>query len=61
MSQINKGETKRKEEELYYIEGGYRVFTELYHRNRGFCCKQGCRHCPFEPKHQRNTKNLRKD
>ena len=30
---------------------GYQVFTEWYHRRRGYCCKSGCRHCPygFEP------------
>jgi len=23
------------------------VFTALYHRKRGHCCKSGCRHCPY--------------
>lgn len=27
---------------------GYLVFTELYHRRRGYCCDSGCRHCPFK-------------
>lgn len=32
----------------YYInEQGYWVFTELYHQQRGFCCKSGCKHCPY--------------
>jgi hypothetical protein len=31
----------------YYIENGFWVFTELYHASRGFCCKNGCRHCAF--------------
>ena len=31
----------------YYIEGGFMVFTEAYHRNRGYCCDSGCRHCPW--------------
>ncbi len=31
----------------YYNEGGYRVFTELYHLKRGYCCGSGCRHCPY--------------
>ncbi|KAG5183321.1 hypothetical protein JKP88DRAFT_317124 [Tribonema minus] len=26
---------------------GYTVFTELQHIKRGFCCGNGCRHCPF--------------
>ena len=31
----------------YYREGGFIVFTELYHRSRGSCCGSGCRHCPY--------------
>jgi Family of unknown function (DUF5522)/Cysteine-rich CWC len=31
----------------YYIEGGFMVFTEIYHVNRGYCCKSGCRHCVY--------------
>jgi len=26
---------------------GYSVFTKLNHLKRGFCCGNGCRHCPF--------------
>lgn len=26
---------------------GYSVFTEIAHRNRGWCCGSGCRHCPY--------------
>ncbi len=34
----------------YYIDGAGRwVFTEAYHRRRGFCCGSGCRHCPYQP------------
>ena len=31
----------------YYYEGRYMVFTELYLRERGYCCESGCRHCPW--------------
>jgi hypothetical protein len=31
----------------YYIENGLWVFTEQYHLSRGFCCKNGCRHCAY--------------
>lgn len=31
----------------YYLENGYVVFTEVYHKKRGYCCGSGCRHCPF--------------
>ena len=27
---------------------GARVFTELFHRRRGFCCGCKCRHCPYD-------------
>ena len=33
----------------YYLDSnGYMVFTEKYHLERGYCCKNGCRHCPWE-------------
>jgi len=32
----------------YYYENGYMVFTEHYHLKRGYCCKHGCRHCPWK-------------
>jgi hypothetical protein len=32
----------------YYIdELGRYVFTEEYHRKRGYCCQNGCKHCPY--------------
>ena len=34
----------------YYIENGFKVFTEEYHLKRGYCCKNGCRHCPYQKK-----------
>ena len=33
--------------DYYYNEQGYRVFTEAYHLKRGYCCKSGCKHCPY--------------
>lgn len=37
-----------KEKIDYYInEDGNFVFTEEYHLKRGFCCKSGCKHCPW--------------
>ncbi|MBC7449032.1 MAG: hypothetical protein H7330_13340 [Hymenobacteraceae bacterium] len=33
--------------DFYYTPEGYLVFTEQYHRRRGTCCKNGCRHCPW--------------
>lgn len=31
----------------YYMENGLIVFTEAYHLRKGYCCKNGCRHCPY--------------
>jgi hypothetical protein len=31
----------------YYWENGFMVFTAVYLRKRGFCCRSGCRHCPY--------------
>lgn len=31
----------------FYWENGLFVFTELYHKKRGYCCGSGCRHCPY--------------
>jgi hypothetical protein len=36
------------DENDYYISPeGYIVFTEKYHTKRGYCCKSGCKHCPY--------------
>lgn len=35
----------------YYInDDGFMVFTKEYHLKRGFCCKCGCLHCPYQNK-----------
>lgn len=39
----------------YYLENGKVVFTEQYHTERGQCCGNGCRHCPYTPKHQKGN------
>jgi hypothetical protein len=31
----------------FYYEKGLFVLTEAYLRSRGYCCTNGCRHCPF--------------
>jgi len=36
------------EEGDYYLnEQGLMVFTEKYHLKRGYCCQNGCKHCPY--------------
>ena len=38
------------EDEDFYREGDFIVFTRLYHLKRGHCCGSGCRHCPYDPR-----------
>ena len=47
------------ETKLHYIENGKKVFTEEYHRRRGHCCGNGCRHCAYWPKYQKGNTKMR--
>lgn len=45
-------QTEKKEEKLiegldFYFENGLFVLTEHFLHKRGYCCKNGCRHCPY--------------
>jgi hypothetical protein len=33
--------------DYYYDEHGRWVFTAHYLLKRGYCCKSGCKHCPY--------------
>jgi hypothetical protein len=33
---------------FFYMEEGLCVFTETYHLQRGYCCGNSCRHCPWK-------------
>jgi hypothetical protein len=33
--------------DFYFNEQGLMVFTAQYHLKRGYCCQNGCRHCPY--------------
>ena len=35
------------ENEDYYLDNGLMVLTARFHLRRGYCCEQGCRHCPY--------------
>ncbi|WP_072039037.1 cysteine-rich CWC family protein [Flavihumibacter solisilvae] len=35
----------------FYVENGGRVYTELYHIQRGSCCGKNCRHCAYGNTH----------
>ncbi len=42
-------------EDFYYTPEGYKCFTEKHHLKRGYCCKSGCRHCPYGFDKKTNT------
>jgi Family of unknown function (DUF5522) len=32
----------------FYFENGLMVLTAKYLLDRGYCCGNGCRHCPYD-------------
>ena len=36
------------EGEDFYWEDAVMVFTARYLTRRGYCCENGCRHCPYD-------------
>lgn len=50
--------TNKLDPEDYYLgEEGYIIFTESYHLKRGYCCKNGCKHCPYGFDKKKGLKN----
>jgi hypothetical protein len=47
---VKKVEYSLKTEDYYQSPEGFVVFTKEYHLKRGYCCKSGCRHCPYNYK-----------
>lgn len=45
--------------DFYLSKQGYRVLTEHYLKERGYCCGNGCLHCPYFPKATKGNTNLR--
>ena len=39
----------------YYMDDVRVVFTALYHIQRGECCGNKCKHCPYTLKHQKGS------
>ena len=48
-------------EDFYINKNGYRVMTESYLVRRGYCCSNGCRHCPYFPRAQKGNRVLHPD
>jgi hypothetical protein len=58
MNPDNKQNKPALGEDYYLSPEGFKVFTEKYHLKRGYCCKNGCRHCPYG--FDKKTGNLKK-
>lgn len=56
MKESTGNEKQDDDTKLYYMENGLVVFTAAYHLKRGYCCKSGCRHCPYGFKKESNDK-----
>ncbi|WP_165838136.1 DUF5522 domain-containing protein [Pontibacter arcticus] len=41
------GQPLKEKEDYYLNEQGLLVFTAKYHLKRGYCCENGCKHCPY--------------
>jgi len=37
----------------YYFENGLLVMTADFLLKRGYCCDNGCRHCPYPKQHKK--------
>ncbi|MCO6509173.1 MAG: hypothetical protein J5I65_00100 [Aridibacter famidurans] len=51
-TEIKGGTAARRERRFeegvdFYYENGLMVLTEKFLLDRGFCCGNGCRHCPY--------------
>ncbi len=44
------------ENDDYYLDHGLMVLTARYHLRRGYCCEQGCRHCPYIEEPEDNSR-----
>ncbi len=34
--------------DFYYNSDNLMVLTENYHLEKGYCCGEGCKHCPYD-------------
>lgn len=50
-----------EKEDFYWDENGLMVFTREYHLKRGYCCKNGCKNCPWNYRQRKEKKNRRDD
>lgn len=39
----------------YYLEEGFVIFTQKYLEEKGECCGNNCRHCPYDPSREKGN------
>ena len=44
----------------YYLDGGKVVMTKKYLLDKGVCCGNNCKHCPYTPKAKKGNKFVAK-
>jgi len=55
----NEPEKKLTEgEDFYFNEQGLMVLTAKYLLKRGYCCNNGCGHCPYKEKKGQENQNI---
>lgn len=47
--------------DYYFNDEGLMVFTSIYHQKRGYCCKNKCKHCPWNYGKDNNHKTTKPD
>jgi hypothetical protein len=47
------------EGEDFYFENRLMVLTEKFLLDRGYCCENGCRHCPYQSDPKAETLQVR--
>ncbi|HEY9044675.1 MAG TPA: DUF5522 domain-containing protein [Ohtaekwangia sp.] len=62
MADTNPSEAGKSDDSsiYHYMENGLIVFTEAFHLKRGYCCKSGCRHCPYGFRKNKDSKQEQK-
>lgn len=45
--------------DYYMSPDGYRILTKKFLSERGYCCGNGCKHCPYFPKHTKGNRTLK--
>lgn len=45
--ELEREASQAKEDNYVDPDTGYLVMTSFFLKNRGYCCDNGCRHCPY--------------